>query len=571
MVARELRSGHTWRLWRDELRSRRLPPYSLGPDSLFVAYYASAEFGCHLALGWPLPARVLDLFAEFRVATNGKRVTCGNGLVGAMAWHGLPAMDASEKDTMRQLILSGGPWSEQQRTDILAYCESDVDALAQLLPRMLPKLDLPRALLRGRYMAAAARMEHAGVPIDTGALAQLRDHWDGLKTSLIAAMDRDYGVFDGTTFKAERFAHWLVSHDIPWPRTPTGALALDDETFRHMSRAHPAVSPLRELRSSLSQLRLNELAVGKDGRNRVLLSAFRSKSGRNAPSNSKFIFGPSVWLRGLIQAQPGHAVAYVDWSQQEFGAAAALSGDGNMLAAYSSGDPYLAFAKQAKAAPTDATKATHGQVRELYKQCVLGTQYGMGAEALAERIGQPMIAARDLLRDHRHTYAKFWKWSDAVADQFAVNGKLWTVFGWPLHSESGDGERTARNFPMQANGSEMMRLAACYMTESGLTVCAPVHDAFLIESPSNEIAEAVQLARNCMARASADVLAGFTLRTDATVYRHPDRYMDPRGTRMWRTVMDLLPPMCADAPPMREDATLMCADAAGVPSIKESY
>jgi hypothetical protein len=58
--------------------------------------------------------------------------------------------------------------------------------------------------------------------------------------------------------------------------------------------------------------------------NRTLLSAFRARSGRNAPSNSKFIFGPSVWLRGLIKPAPGYALAYVDWQQQEFGIAAAF-------------------------------------------------------------------------------------------------------------------------------------------------------------------------------------------------------------------------------------------------------
>ena len=85
--------------------------------------------------------------------------------------------------------------------------------------------------------------------------------------------------------------------------------------------------PLRELRTSLSQMRLNDLAVGPDGRNRALLSAFRSRTGRNQPSNSTFIFGPAVWLRGLIKPEPGNALAYIDWSQQEFGIAAALSGD----------------------------------------------------------------------------------------------------------------------------------------------------------------------------------------------------------------------------------------------------
>src|SRR6476659_9940813 len=122
-----------------------------------------------------------------------------------------------------------------------------------------------------------------------------------------------------------------------------------------MARAHPAVASLRELRSALSDLRLNDLAVGGDGRNRTILSAFRARTGRNQPSNSRFIFGPAVWLRSLIKPPPGHAVAYVDWSQQEFGIAAALSGDHNMQAAYQSGDPYLAFAKQAGAVPADAT------------------------------------------------------------------------------------------------------------------------------------------------------------------------------------------------------------------------
>jgi DNA polymerase I len=74
-------------------------------------------------------------------------------------------------------------------------------------------------------------------------------------------------------------------------------------------------------------MRLSDLAVGSDGRNRTLLSAFRARTGRNQPSNTKFIFGPAVWLRGLIKPPPGHGIAYVDWSQQEFGIAAALSGD----------------------------------------------------------------------------------------------------------------------------------------------------------------------------------------------------------------------------------------------------
>ena len=350
LVARELKSGKTHiDLWRDQFGP--VPPYSISADCLFVAYYASAELGCHLALGWPMPARILDLYVEFRNQTNGLPTVAGRGLIGALTAYGLDTIGATEKDEWRDLVMRGGPWTADERAGILDYCESDVDALARLLPAMLSKIDLPRALLRGRYMAAAARMEHNGVPIDTDTLALFRQHWSGIQDTLIQRIDADYGVFEGRTFKAAKFAAWLERTGVAWPRLVSGELDLSDDAFREQARSHPEVSPLRELRSALSELRLNELEVGRDGRNRRILSVFQSRTGRNQPSNSKFIFGPSVWLRGLIKPPPGHGVAYIDWSQQEFGIAAALSGDAHMMESYRSGDPYLAFAKLAGAAP----------------------------------------------------------------------------------------------------------------------------------------------------------------------------------------------------------------------------
>jgi DNA polymerase I len=322
-----------------------------------------------------LPARVLDLYVEFRNRTNGLPTPSGAGLIGALAHFGLDNIGALEKDEMRDLILRGGPWSPGERVAILDYC--DVRALARLLNAMVAKIDLPRALLRGRYMSAVARMEWTGVPIDVPRLALLRQHWDGIQDGLIAEIDSDYRVFEGRTFKHDHFATWLARENIPWPRLESGRLDLADDTFRQMARVYPAVSPLRELRSALADLRLNDLAVGRDGRNRALLSPFRARSGRNQPSNTRYIFGPSVWLRGLIKAREGHGVAYIDWSQQEFGIAAALSGDLPMQEAYASGDCYLTFAKQAGAVPSDATRQSHPVERELFKTTALGVQYGM--------------------------------------------------------------------------------------------------------------------------------------------------------------------------------------------------
>jgi DNA polymerase I len=542
MVAQELQSGRKLRLWADQFGPR--PPFEITADALFVAYFASAELSCFKALGWPMPARILDLYVEFRNSTNRLQQKGSKpietGLLAALAAHGLDTIGAIEKQEMRALVMRGGPWSEKERAEILDYCESDVAALARLLPAMWPRIDLPRALLRGRYMAAVAAMEHAGTPIDVPTFDRLRAHWEEIQGELIHRIDADYHVFDGLTFKYEKFEAWLLKAGLSWPRLETGKLDLSDEAFREAARAYPIVAPLRELRSALSELRLNDLQVGRDGRNRTLLSPFRARTSRNQPSNSKYIFGPAVWLRSLIKPPEGHGVAYIDFEQQEFGIAAALSGDPVMAAAYATGDPYLAFAKQAGAVPQDATKRSHGEIRELFKTCALAVQYGMGEHGLALRIGQPPVVARDLLRAHRETYTRFWHWSDHAVDRAVLTGSIYSCFGVALHLAPGANPRSVRNFPMQANGAEMLRLACCLATELGVEVCAPVHDAVLIGAPIERLAQDVAVTQAAFAEASRVVLNGFELRSEAKVVCWPDRYSDARGRRMWQETLALV-------------------------------
>jgi DNA polymerase I len=552
MVALELRTGKTLRLWRDELHRNSSAPIEFDEDTLFVAYYASAELSCFLALGWSFPRQILDLFVEFRAMTNGLKVPHGNGLLGAMAYFGLSAMGMGAKDDMRALIRSGGPWNSSQRADILNYCEQDVRTTAVLLQSIVPKLlpgaencewlNLGQALLRGRYMAAVARMEHTGVPIDVPIFERLTRNWLLIQASLIEEVDQSYGVYDGRTFKAARFEAWLRERGIPWPRLQSGALALDDDTFRQMARAHPAVAPLRELRHTVGQLRLLKLWVGADGRNRCMLSPFRSKTGRNQPSNAAFIFGPSRWLRGLIKPRLGYGLAYLDFSSQEIAIAAALSGDEAMKMAYESGDPYLAFAIQAGLAPAGATKSTHSNIRNRCKAIVLGVGYGMGAESMAYRAGLTIPEARELLQRHRDAYRVFWRWAEGNVNVALAGGILHSQFGWPIRCTPGEraNPRSLLNFPMQANGAEMLRLAACMATEAGLSVCAPIHDALLLEARDDRLDEDVARLKAIMQEASRVVMGGLTCRVDADIVRYPARYHDEAGVEMWDRVIRLL-------------------------------
>lgn len=539
LVAKELISGETKKMWLVENPPHK-PPYSMGEDSLFVAYAATAEMSCHLQLGWDIPTNILDLYVEFLNHTNGLPVPSGKDLLGALIYFGIPGITKEEKERMRGCILKGEPYSSEDQREILDYCLSDVVAGERLFHSMENGIDLPRALLRGRYMAAIGQIERNGIPLDVETHKRLIQHWEPIKSSLVRDVDRQFGVFDGLTFKLDRWEKWLTERDINWPRTKTGRLSLDDETFADMVKIYPEIIPIHELRYILGKLRLSQLLIGHDGRNRCYPWPFKTLTGRNAPSTSEYIFALAVWLRSLIKPQPGSGIAYIDYSQQEFGVAAALSEDAAMQDAYLSGDPYITFAKQAHAVPENATKQTHPRERELFKQCTLAVQYGMGARRLATSIREPIPVAQNLLNLHRRTYARFWNWSDSVMDYAFIHNRIWTRFGWYYRPNEKSKVGTIRNFLMQANGAEILRLACCMVLDTGVKVCAPVHDAILIEAPIDELASAITTTQKEMGEASKIVLDGFGLRTDAERWDYPDRYSDRRGTEMWNRVMTLL-------------------------------
>jgi DNA polymerase I len=176
----ELRSGKKIHLWQGQFGPE--PPFGTGNDTIWIAFMSSAEWGSFLSLGWPLPSRILDLYCEFKNQTNSTGVKQrkkakaksswlrphGSGLLGACATYGVTeGVPKSEKDHWRDLVIAGGAPMVRNRDGILIYCEGDVRITAGLLPRLLadiyrtgprPRRAFGQALLRGRYMAASARM-----------------------------------------------------------------------------------------------------------------------------------------------------------------------------------------------------------------------------------------------------------------------------------------------------------------------------------------------------------------------------------------------------------------------------
>jgi hypothetical protein len=544
LVAVEAKTGRTIRLGQSSLHRLSAAPFDTGPKALFASYSAPAELGCFIELGWAFPRNILDLYAEYRCVRN---VGDGKGkrsLIDALVHYGLAHLDPDVKAGMRQLAMRGGPWTAREEADLLDYCESDVRALLALLPAMardMAHIALEEALLRGRYMAAVARINEAGIPIDRARYESVRENREAIIHSTVAAAEAagGYGVYDGVHFRMERFRAWVAKHDIRWPLTPSGdRLSTSDETFRDMAALHPEVAVLRECRRTLEVLNSFTLDIRSDDRARCFLGPFGSITGRNQPKAAQFVFSMPKWLRYLIRPPPGHGLAYIDWSAQEYAIAAALSGDQRMIEAYGSGDPYIAFAIDAGFAPPGATKRSHPQVRAMCKVCVLGIGYGQGASGLAHQAGISLPRAEALLRGHRAAYSVFYTWRQRQVNGLARAGEYRALLGWRWSTEKARNPRTVMNFPMQANGAEMMRVAAIAATEAGIEVCAPIHDAFLICAPSDHLEADITRMRLIMETA-AEQLLGFAVRADCEIQaQFPQGFVpkEPEAIGNWQAV-----------------------------------
>lgn len=545
VCAVELPSGRRHRIWCAD--DAPMPPNPLPPDAVYVAFGASAEWSCYRALGWQMPGRVIDLYAEFRCLTNGSVLNVGTSLLDAAAHYGCPAMPASHKERMRTLVLTGGPFSAEEREVILDYCMEDVEMTAVLYRRMLPEINVPAALERGRYSKAVARIEWNGIPTDVELLNALRERWSHLRVHLVNEVEHEhrFGIYstqgDNVSFSYSRFDEFLVREGLydVWERTSSRSSKprLDKDYLKQMAQFFPRLEPFRALRKLTASLPTLDPPIGTDGRNRTSIRAFAAKTSRNQPRAREMLMCFPGWLRSVMRADPGHALLYADLSSAEFGIAAALSGDEAMMADYRSGEPYLGLGKRMGVLPVEATRQSHSRERENMKAICLGTQYGMGHRTLARRLGVSLTVAEDLLRLHRRAYPGYWSYVAAVRETAQFERCVWTALDWRLNDAHHHDKKSVGNFPMQATCADILRLACCLATEGGLEVGAPFHDAMLVHVRQEDAEAALEFVSQCWTRASEALLGGFALRSDLdprkTVYEYPRPYIDGRQMELF--------------------------------------
>jgi len=569
------RHVETIKRWRGEFGAT--PPFDIGDDTLFVAYSAWAELTCFLVLGWNFPVHIFDCHTAYLAASNilqpyepdvvhkkqRKR------LPDACRAYGIEGWERIDKEHISEAIGDGtwrGKYSPEQ---ILEYCNEDVIKTAELARAQVRPgrntliVDVQRVIHWSNYSAKSIALVQAkGMPIDPFLWNLIQENKTAVIGELLRRFDPSHGDPDPIytpegKWSYARFEQFLIRHNIhAWPRLDSGKLDTDSDAFRMMSFI-PGIEKLHALKDALNVIVKTNLPIGDDGRNRPSLFPFGTATGRNAHARSIFNF--HAGMRSLLLFPEGTIGVYLDWRTQEVGIAAARSGDPNLMRDYLAGDIYHGLAlRTGFTDDRDHThwKSTQPQMRQRMKSLQLAITYGMGVPSLSRGLNRHPLIGSEIIERHKREYAQFWKWREEQFEWAMVKRQIQSVFGWPLYISNSPNKRTLYNFPMQANGAEMLRLSAWQLCENGLTPSMLVHDGILLEVQNEEqIEHAIEI----MLKMGRNVCHGFEIgvdvdqlltKTPEAIIRYRDhlpkitdgRFRDKRDVakEMWATIMDVL-------------------------------
>jgi len=373
------------------------------------------------------------------------------------------------------------------------------------LTKLYDEIDLP-------LVPVLARMEHAGVKIDTGALSKMSSELE----REIVSKEKEIHEVAGMEFNVgspKQLGDVLFNRmNLPKPvkygkgRMISTAVDVLDE----LAENHPIARMVLDYRQ-LTKLKstyvdaLPALISPATGRLHTTFGQTGTATGRLSSANPNLQNIPirtelGRGIRAAFIAEPGHVLLTADYSQIELRLLAHFSGDPLLVDAYRRGDDiHTLTASQVFGVPPLMVTADH---RRQAKVVNFGIVYGLSPFGLSQQLGIPTSEAKQFISNYFEKYSGVRKFIDKTLDEARRDMKVKTLFGRvrPIPdinsknpNQRGFAERTAVNTPLQGTAADLIKIAMIRIDAAirarGLSsrMTLQVHDELVFEVPEKEI------------------------------------------------------------------------------------
>jgi len=259
-------------------------------------------------------------------------------------------------------------------------------------------------------------------------------------------------------------------------KTKTGQYKTSEEELEKMRSKHPIIDKILEQRGlkkllgtyiDAFPLLINE----RTGKIHTSFNQTVASTGRLSSTNPNLQNIPIRDERGKEMRKvfiPDEGCIFVssDYSQIELRIMAHLSGDTNMVEAFSKGqDIHAATAAKIFKIPIEAVT---GDMRRKAKTANFGIIYGITPFGLSERLNIPRSEAKELIDEYFTTFPGVKRYMDECITNASVKGYVETIYGRKRYlpdinsrnaTVRGYAERNAINAPIQGSAADIIKVA----------------------------------------------------------------------------------------------------------------
>jgi DNA polymerase I len=384
------------------------------------------------------------------------------------------------------------------------------------LTKLYEEMDLP-------LVPVLARMEQAGVKIDTAALAKMSTELERES----AAKAKEIHELAGTEFNIgspKQLGDILFNRlNLPKPmkygKGRTISTAVD--VLETLAEEHPIARKVLDYRQ-LTKLKstyvdtLPALINPRTGRLHTTFYQAGTATGRLSSANPNLQNIPirtelGRGIRAAFIAEPGHVLLTADYSQIELRLLAHFSRDPLLVEAYRRGDDiHTLTASQVFGVPPLMVTPDH---RRQAKVVNFGIVYGLSAFGLSQQLGIEPAEAKLFIANYFEKYKGVRAFIDKTLEEARRDLKVKTLHGRirPIpdinsknFAQRGFAERTAVNTPLQGTAADLIKVAMIridkILRERGLKsrMTLQVHDELVFEVPEKEVEVMQQLVREQM-------------------------------------------------------------------------